>query len=496
MKHKGAPHNHHNKNTPNSGFNFNLNNFYEDWDHDGVMNGLDCFPLDKHRQDPFPTITKNNPYFKPSGMITSGPMQNVSIAPKPMAVTITPTPKVNVIPQTPLSNAVAAATSFFQSKPIQQLARDATTVRPEIKAAINTVASTAYNVAANTGKWVAGNAFPQPTYSSSVGSGPRYPNPTVFVPGPVPNTVVGVPLHSAAASQYSWGSTSANGPLIRYNPTTSEKMVKDRASEIKKEFRTERKEITPKMSGDNAWSNRQGIITAVGEKSAYKIGDNPMVGPNTPRMYVEQRLADKNVVASYNRGSMGQFVPSEIVQIDKNRMVGPRTPFNPNMNTPLTMANNTEIIPSQQINILGEKVYRPSGWPVGNSGSPPALNPGYTIDTSKPFIKEGALRDANTITKTTSGKIVNPYWNPVNQYTAKEILDRNMLTTNGGNVWQRDPTKMVAPQLAPGYKPDYASPTIPREAIVDPTLRFGRGKYIVNPYYIADKNVRANYPYK
>ena len=38
------------KNTPNKGFNFNPTNFYEDWDHDGIMNGLDCYPLDKKRQ--------------------------------------------------------------------------------------------------------------------------------------------------------------------------------------------------------------------------------------------------------------------------------------------------------------------------------------------------------------------------------------------------------------------------------------------------------------
>ena len=39
------------KNTPNKGFLFDINTFYEDWDHDGVMNGIDCFPMDKKRQD-------------------------------------------------------------------------------------------------------------------------------------------------------------------------------------------------------------------------------------------------------------------------------------------------------------------------------------------------------------------------------------------------------------------------------------------------------------
>jgi len=88
MKRKGAPH--YTKNTPNKGFNFNMNNFYEDWDHDGVMNGIDCFPLDKKRQDSFiPGSTH-----------------------APMQMTISPGPKANVIPQTPLSNAIS---SFGQS---------------------------------------------------------------------------------------------------------------------------------------------------------------------------------------------------------------------------------------------------------------------------------------------------------------------------------------------------------------------------------------------
>ena len=57
--------------------------FFKDSDKDGVINGIDCKPYNKRKQDA-PFLMSATSSFKPissSGMITSGPNQNVSMAP-------------------------------------------------------------------------------------------------------------------------------------------------------------------------------------------------------------------------------------------------------------------------------------------------------------------------------------------------------------------------------------------------------------------------------
>ena len=122
--------------------------------------------------------------------------------------------------------------------------------------------------------------------------------------------------------------------------------------------------------------------------------------------------------------------------------------------------------------------------PVGWNDGPPALNPGYKPDYKNVFIPEKAIRDQNSISSVGQGYAVNPYYKPINRYTAKEIVDKKMLTMPQGNVWQRTPGKIEAPKLSPGYKPNYISKTISRKALADPDQRFGRGAQVVNPYYI------------
>lgn len=65
----------------------NWNWFFADTDGDGVLNGVDCKPYNKKKQDGFPAIQQSaTSYFKiPSKSctpISSGPNQNISIAPK------------------------------------------------------------------------------------------------------------------------------------------------------------------------------------------------------------------------------------------------------------------------------------------------------------------------------------------------------------------------------------------------------------------------------
>ena len=559
MKHKGAPHNHRNKNTPNSGFNFNLNNFYEDWDHDGVMNGIDCFPLDKHRQDVFPTINKTNAYFKSPGI--SSPMQNMSMAPKPMAITITPTPKVNVIPQTPLSNAVAAVTNFYQSKPIQQLARDVTTVRPEIKAAVNTVASTAYNVASNTGKWLAGNVFPQPTaYYRSV---PYASQSTVAIPAGK-NMVTSARIGSPEASQYALTSTSVRGPLTAYVPTTSEKMIKERASEIKQEFK---QPVTTSFPSSPELRFR-------GEPNFDKIPVGDIKGSgynNLSEMKAEYKNNPEKFYAKTGFGSKDQYGNVSRTDADFKTITTFKTPGTGRqpgggfdyggegyiMNIPLVLTrtptgtyvnqrpegwglsnsnkdkypglidtNISETVlktsPTLPTNAVSENMrvyagkgvvinpYKPMGVnnkdynieflprPYGSSMTPtgitmPTMNSGYKLNTFSPFIPAESIRDQNmkTYVNREQSQILNPYYIPVNANTANQIIKEKIPL-----YWGQPEQALKNVELNPGYKPDYASPTIPRGALKNPLFEYGSGSNVVNPYYIADKNARANYPYK
>jgi hypothetical protein len=280
-----------NKNTPNSGFNFNINNFYEDWDHDGVMNGLDCFPLDKKRQDGFTSFNSNSTsFFKPSGMITSGPMQNVSMA---------PTPKVNIIPQTPLSTAITASNNF---------------------------ASTA-------NKWLTGSG-----------------------------------------TNFSTNSTAQN--INTYNKLTSG--------------------TTPSSSGST----------------------------------------------------------THIIAID----------------TP----KQTYIVP------------RPTGWPTGNSGSPPALNTGYKPESSRPFIPKEALRDENARAYVTKSTVVNPYYVQNKGDTNFQVLPRPVgwTTTNG-----------PGPALNPGYKSNSIQPYISKEVLRDAnTIAVTKSGQVINPYYVNQRHMKEISP--
>lgn len=79
--------------------------FFKDSDKDGVMNGIDCQPYNRKKQDP-PFLMSAPSSFKPissSGMITSGPNQNVSMMPKQdyfnqnKSITITPTTSSQII---------------------------------------------------------------------------------------------------------------------------------------------------------------------------------------------------------------------------------------------------------------------------------------------------------------------------------------------------------------------------------------------------------------
>ena len=81
--------------------------FFQDADHDGVMNGVDCRPYNKRKQDAFPAIQWNfntttpplmqqamnnlNQSRLPPGAITSGPNQNISVVPRPQSFTPAPT---------------------------------------------------------------------------------------------------------------------------------------------------------------------------------------------------------------------------------------------------------------------------------------------------------------------------------------------------------------------------------------------------------------------
>ena len=74
----------------NKDFTFNQQSFFEDWDKDGVMNGIDCQPRNRKKQESFPAIQSSaTNYFKipqqsiksslPSGAISSGVNQNISL---------------------------------------------------------------------------------------------------------------------------------------------------------------------------------------------------------------------------------------------------------------------------------------------------------------------------------------------------------------------------------------------------------------------------------
>jgi len=95
--------------------------FFKDTDKDGVMNGIDCEPYNKNKQDT-PTILQStsSAFFKPTtspGMITSGPNQNVSMAPPKITTQFPDTKKLLVKPIVPVQSV------SVQAKPIQSVSQ-------------------------------------------------------------------------------------------------------------------------------------------------------------------------------------------------------------------------------------------------------------------------------------------------------------------------------------------------------------------------------------
>ena len=122
---------------------------------------------------------------------------------------------------------------------------------------------------------------------------------------------------------------------------------------------------------------------------------------------------------------------------------------------------------------------QPTPTPKSWSERAPPLKPGVKPDYRNAVIKKTNFVSKKDIVDLGAGYAANPYYKSINRYPAKVIVEKQLLKQKTGNVWGGK-----APKLAPGYKPAYASKTIPREALADPSLRFGSGKQVVNPYYV------------
>jgi len=85
------------------------------------------------------------------------------------------------------------------------------------------------------------------------------------------------------------------------------------------------------------------------------------------------------------------------------------------------MAVNPYLVSNKDNNI--EYIYTPYGWDARNNG--PALNKGYTADSTKPLINANALRDQNTITYVNKERTqaLNPYYNQRSSSSTRKVID-------------------------------------------------------------------------
>ena len=130
-----------------------------------------------------------------------------------------------------------------------------------------------------------------------------------------------------------------------------------------------------------------------------------------------------------------------------------------------------------------------SAKPKGNvwGGKAPPLNTGNKPNYRTKTIPAGVLKyKKHEVATKTPGRVINPYYDKVNRYSAKDIVKKQLLEKRG-NVWNPNfPAQpMVAPALNPGYTPKPFNQTIPRTAIKDANMQYGAGMMVVNPYYRA-----------
>ena len=435
------------KNTPNKGFLFDINTFYEDWDHDGVMNGIDCFPMDKKRQDSMINVT-----YKPVGAASA--------------------PRANVIPPTPIQfiKDAGASAGMIVSSGIAGVSSGIAGVSTGIAGVSTGVGKAANYYAVNANKWLTGsgtnfskNSTSQNlqninTYNKMTGASAIRP---ISQSSSMPKSITPKPVIGSVPKVY------RPSPLPLKPLYTGTKQITNRQP-----ISLPSKQIITRSTGGGSYLND---MSGSVNRSLYSVGQRAPGATNYIGAIQQNTINGRKLVPVSQRDA---FRGSHV---DVQNVYTPKVAYTPSAPIQQKMQAFKPRMPkeyNQQIaknpNLYKQPTVVPKSW----SERAPPLNPGVSPNYRDAVIKQSDLKDKRDIVDMGAGYAANPYYKNVNSIPAKVIVERQLLNQPTGNVWGGK-----APALSPGYKPEPNSPTIPREAIADPNLRFGRGKQIVNPYY-------------
>ena len=280
--------------------------FFKDSDKDGVMNGVDCKPYDKNKQDAF-TNLQNIAAGYSNAVVNNPVVQNYARNFNTWMTGPKYPPTVRTVKE--FNNMTNQQREFETNRKIGSIAGGAAMNAIEIRGAKQLTKKVGVKI----GK-------PYKTIK-------RYPS---------PDPHLNKPLLQADRGRDSY---------LRVNKPKPQPTIIKKLKPIEVVMKN-----NPRWDGKSAWvGNRNNIVDFPGETS-YKTGDNALVGPSDMnRLYIDKRYANKTMVATYlpTKQGMSDMQPTSIVKIGPDGKVGKRIPYNPYSRTRVYVNENESFIPNE-----------------------------------------------------------------------------------------------------------------------------------------------------
>ena len=227
-----------NKNTPNKGFKLDIKSFYEDWDNDGVINGVDCYPKDKSRQDAYTdfknmaktagnvAVNLSKPYIR----LATNPVAAVNQAGVGLNRLVTNPGKFS---QTVVSNLTRSPTKTIISRPAPL--RQAYTVTKRFQSSLPSKTSWKPSITSRVSPGLSSNKIIRKTMPQSMKTDKIVHNWKKIIPVPVGNNAIrGIPLRQAFNNYGITSTGRGQYTAIKTRPNTMTKVSNFTKAEISK----------------------------------------------------------------------------------------------------------------------------------------------------------------------------------------------------------------------------------------------------------------------